>query len=351
MADNTALHKARKQKKDEFYTQLVDIENELRHYKPHFEGKTVYCNCDDPYESNFFRYFAANFNALGLKRLMTTSYAGSMVTGEQLSLDDIEGLTAANERERERVVCRTDIRDVVDLDSDSTVSLRDVERLLRRDRNTAERLEGDGDFRSPECIDLLRQADIVVSNPPFSLFREYVAQLIDCNKQFLVLGDQNAITYNETFSLIKHGRVWLGVENGGTKWFRVPMDYDIATESRKKIVNGTKYISMGRINWYTNLDHGRRHAKLPLWRRYSPDEYPRYDHYDIINVDRVENIPDDYEGVMGVPITFLGKHNPDQFAILGLSNAVRWLEFECITKIRNRNIYNRILIQKNADQP
>ena len=344
MADNTALHKARKQKKDEFYTQLVDIENELRHYKPHFEGKAVYCNCDDPYESNFFRYFAANFNALGLKRLMTTSYAGSIVAGEQLSLGDIEGLTAANERERDAY--RTDIRAVVDLDGDGAVGLRDVEQLLRRDANTAERLEGDGDFRSRECIDILKQADIVVTNPPFSLFREYLEQLMAYDKKFLVLGDQNAITFKETFTQIKDGQLWLGINSGGTKWFRVPMDYDIKTESRKKIEDGIKYISMGRINWFTNLDHPKRHEELILYKDYTPEEYPCYDNYDVINVDKVADIPMDWDGTMGVPITFLDKWNPKQFEVLGIANSARSIGYDLLTLIEGRKIYNRIVIRR-----
>ncbi|WP_419943919.1 adenine-specific methyltransferase EcoRI family protein [Candidatus Poriferisodalis sp.] len=245
MADNAALHKARRQQNDEFYTQLVDVENELRHYRPHFKDKTVYCNCDDPYESSFFKYFASNFNALGLKRLITTSYAGSAVSGQQLSLDDIAGMTSL--AMTERTAYKADIREVPDLDGDGAIGLSDVELLLRCDPNTADSLEGNGDFRSPESTALLRQADIVVTNPPFSLFREYLAQLMEHGKQFLILGQQNAITYKEVFQLIADGRLWPGYDNGGKKWFRVPMDYDIKTEARKKIVDGIKYFSMGNV--------------------------------------------------------------------------------------------------------
>lgn len=320
MADNLALTEAKQNQNDEFYTQIVDIENEMRHYEPHFEGRTVYCNCDDPYESNFFKYFAGNFNHLGLKRLITTSYAGSAVTGEQLSLDDIEGLKPTeSETARERVAYWADIRGVSDLDGDGRIGLGDVEYMLRHDANTVERLQDNGDFRSPECVALLEEADIVVTNPPFSLFREYLAQLIDHGKKFLILGQQNAITYKEVFPLIKDGKVWLGVNNGGDKWFQVPDDYDIKTESRKKIVDGVQYFSMGSVNWFTNLDHSRRHEELTLGRRYTPEKYPHYDNYEAIEVGKVADIPGDWEGVMGVPITFLDKYNPEQFEIVGIT--------------------------------
>lgn len=309
MTDNSALHKAKKQQKDEFYTQLVDIENELRHYKEHFKGKTVYCNCDDPYESNFFKYFAANFNHLGLNRLIATSYAGSPVAGTQLSFDDIG---VGNGRKAHKI----EISEVRDYDGDQAVGLSDVEWLLRNKANTAVDLEGGGDFRSDECISLLGEADIVVTNPPFSLFREFVAQLIEHGKQFLILGQQNAITYKEIYPLIKDGRMWLGHGNGGTKWFRVPMDYDIKTESRKKVVDDIKYLSMGSVCWFTNLTHAKRHEELILYKKYSPEEYPTYDNYDAINVDETKDIPVDWQGVVGVPITFLYKHNPDQFEIV-----------------------------------
>ena len=184
------------------------------------------------------------------------------------------------------------------------------------------------------------------TEPPFSLFREYVSQLVEHGKQFLILGDQNAITYKETFTLIKEGSLWLGVDNGGTKWFRVPMDYDIKTESRKKIEDGIKYISMGRVGWFTNLDHSKRHQKLPSYKIYTPEEYPTYDNYDAINVDKVADIPEGYNGVMGVPITFLDKHNPDQFEILGIANSARWIGYECFTLVEGRKIYNRILIRR-----
>lgn len=310
---NTQLHKARRASRDEFYTQRADIEAELRHYRDHFAGKRVYLNCDDPWESEFFRYFARNFNYLKLAALTATSYDNSPIAGGRLPFDDIAGL------EGYRGPHRIEITSVTDHDGDGAVGASDVEWLLRNDGNTSAPLDGDGDFRSPECIELPKLADIVVTNPPFSLFREYLAQLVEHDKQFLILGGQNAITYKEVFPLIAEGKVWLGWDNGGTKWFRVPDNYDIKTESRTKTAGGIQYFSMGNICWFTNLDHKKRHEELVLTARYTPEDYPRYDNYDAIEVSRVADIPEDYEGAMGVPITFLDKHNPDQFEILGIT--------------------------------
>ncbi|KKQ31783.1 MAG: hypothetical protein US45_C0040G0005 [Candidatus Nomurabacteria bacterium GW2011_GWA1_37_20] len=314
---NKNLHSARTAKTDEFYTQLVDIEKELKHYKDQFRGKVVYCNCDDPFESNFFKYFAANFNALGLKKLITTSYVKSPIVGGQLPLFEVEGLKPSGKEP-----FKIEIKKVPDTDNDGAINLDDVEYLLKHDKNTATPLKSNGDFRSEECIKLLKEADIVVTNPPFSLFREYVAQLVEYKKKFIILGDQNAISYKEIFKLIKENKLWLGYDNNGTKWFQVPMDYDIPTESRKKIENGVKYFSMGRIMWFTNLDTTKRHEELTLYKKYSPKEYPNYDNYKAINLDKVSDIPMDYKGVMGVPITFLDKYNPEQFEILS-SNDIR----------------------------
>lgn len=335
---NKNLHSARTAKTDEFYTQLVDIEKELKHYKDQFRGKMVYCNCDDPYESNFFKYFASNFNALELKKLVTTSYGGSPIVGGQLPLFEVAG-------SKGKQPLKIEIKEVPDTDKDGAINLDDVKYLLKHDKNTATPLKGSGDFRSDECIELLKQADIVVTNPPFSLFREYVAQLMEYKKKFLILGDQNAITYKETFGYIKDDKLWLGYDNGGTKWFQVPMDYDIPTESRKKIVNGVKYFSMGRILWFTNLDTAKRHENFVLYKKYTPKEFPKYDNYDIINVDKVSDIPMNYKGVMGVPITFVDKYNPKQFEILGVANSARWIGYKCLTLIQGRKIYNRILIK------
>lgn len=312
------LEKAKKNKADEFYTQMPDIEKELRHYKEHFKDKVVLCNCDDPYESNFFKYFAMNFNFLGLKKLIATSYTDSPVAGSQLSLFDVQTLAdpASSARQPHKIV----ITEVKDENADGAVDLADVQNLIKNRKNTLTFLKGNGDFRSEECIELLKEADIVVTNPPFSLFREYVAQLVEYDKQFIILGSQNAITYKEIFKLIKDNLAWLGMDNGGTKWFKVPLDYEIMTESRIKFdENGNKYFSMGNIMWLTNLDTPRRHESLTLYKQYTPEYYPHYDNYDAINVDRFSEIPYDYEGGMGVPVTFLDKYNPDQFEILGIT--------------------------------
>lgn len=329
-ASNQTLNKARDAKQDEFYTQLNDISNELRHYKEQFRGKVVFCNCDDPFESNFFKYFALNFNSLGLKKLIATSYAGSPIAGQTLPLFDMEGLkqggvTALDGDRRPHAI---EINEVPDGNGDGAIDLTDVEVLLRNDANVTHVLIGDGDygpgdFRSAQCVEFLKQADVVVTNPPFSLFREYVQHLVEHSKKFLVIGNQNAITYKEIFPLIKYDKLWLGVDNGGTKWFRVPDDYDhFTTESRKKTESGIKYLSMGSIVWFTNMDHKKRHEEIPLFRKYTQEEYTAYDNYEAIDVSRVADIPVDHYGVMGVPITFLDKYNPSQFEILGCNRGV-----------------------------
>ncbi|WP_419855849.1 adenine-specific methyltransferase EcoRI family protein [Candidatus Poriferisodalis sp.] len=319
MTGNRDLNAAKAAKRDEFYTQREDVEAELRHYRPHFTAKTVYLNCDDPYESEFFKFFAAQFNALGLKRLIATSYSGSPVAGEHLQLDFAgRGIPEAEKSQAHMI----DIREVADHNHDGRVDLADVEWLLRKGGNTWRPLEGNGDFRSSECIELLKQADIVVTNPPFSLFREYITQLIEHGKQFLVIGHQNATKYKEIFPLIQDGRVWLGVNNGGNKWFRVSDDYDhVQTEARNKMEDGVRYISRGDVNWFTNLDHAKRHERLELWKQYTPEAYCTYENHEAINVNKVAEIPEDYHGPMGVPITYLDKHNPEQFEILGVGIA------------------------------
>lgn len=311
---NKTLGKAKKNKKDEFYTQLSDIEAEMRYYKDQFKDKIIFCNCDDPYESNFFKYFALNFNFLGLKKLIATCYTDSPVVGEQLSLFDVENLEAEDSKSPYKI----EITEVKDENADGAVDLTDVEYLIKNKKNTLTLLKGDGDFRSDECVELLKEADIVVTNPPFSLFREYIGILMEYNKKFLVIGGQNAITYKEVFRFIKTNDIWLGIDNGGNKWFRVPNHYDIKTESRIKIENGNKYFSMGSIMWFTNLDHSKRHESITLYKQYTPEEYPYYENYDAIEVPKVADIPYDFEGAMGVPITFLDKYNPEQFEILGM---------------------------------
>ena len=288
MAGNQTLSARNRAALDEWYTQLTDIEAELRHYRDQFKGKVVFCNCDDPYESNFFKFFAMSFNHLGLKRLITTCYAGSPISGEHLPLFETAGLRDTQPpREPYKVV----ISEVPDLNEDGAIDLVDVEHLLRNDANAMTPLKGDGDFRSKECVALLDEADIVVTNPPFSLFREYINLLIDHGKQFLVLGDQNGAKYSTIFPHIMANRLWFGYENGGTKWFRVPDDYEIKTASRKKVLHGVKYQSMGRIYWYTNLETTKRHEPLTLFKRYAPGEYPRYTNYPAIEVPRVAKMP------------------------------------------------------------
>ena len=352
MAKNRNLHKANREKKDEFYTQIIDIENELKHYKDQFRGKVVFCNCDDPYESNFFKYFANNFNYLGLKKLITTSYVTSPIVGSQLPLFEVEGL-----KKDDKQPFKVEINEVPDSNNDGAVDLSDVQYLLKQDKNVAASLKGNGDFRSEECIDLLKEVDIVCTNPPFSLFREYVDQLIKHNKKFLILGNQNAITYKEIFKFIKEDKLWLGYDNGGTKWFQVPVDYDIPTESRKKIVNGVKYFSMGSVMWFTNIDTTKRHEELTLYKKYNSEEYPKYDNYDAIEVSKVSEIPIDYDGIMGVPITFLDKYNPEQFEVIGQTHSGdKSLEIEKLRKDpihrhrgilpgTNKELYARILIR------
>lgn len=306
---NRNLNAAKRAKKDEFYTQLPDIERELHHYWPHFRGKTVLCNCDDPYESNFFKYFALRFNQLGLRRLLCTCYNGSPVRGTELLLH-FDGEADAPRRQAYMV----DIHAVPDLNGDGAVDLTDVRLLLENDRN-ALRLLQTGDFRSAECVALLREADVVVTNPPFSLFREYVGQLMDYGKRFLIVAPQNAITYKEIFPLIKENRIWLGFKSGDMA-FKVPADSEPRTTRYWVDEGGQKWRSLGNICWFTNLDHTKRHEELDLVCRYNPDDYPKYDNYDAIEVSKTANIPYDYDGVMGVPITFLDKYNPEQFEIV-----------------------------------
>lgn len=301
MNKNSNLHKAKEKKNDEFYTQLSDIENELRHYKQHFRGKVVYCNCDDPYESNFFKYFAMNFNSLGLKKLIATGYATSPVAGKELSQFEDEVGTPKNQS------YAVYINEVTDLNGDGRIDLQDVELLLKMKKNTRRKLHGDdkfpaGDFRSKESIALLKQADVVVTNPPFSLAREYIKFLEEQKKSFLIIGDLNWITYKEVFPLLKNNQMWLGYNS--VKGF---------------IQSNGNIKKFGNKLWFTNLDIQKRHEKLDLYKEYNPEDYPKYDNYDAININKVSDIPMDYDGMMGVPITFLDKYNPEQFEIFGIT--------------------------------
>lgn len=293
---NQSLGKARDAKQDEFYTQLSDIERELKHYKKHFKGKVVYCNCDDPRVSNFFHYFSYNFQKLGLKKLITTCY----------------------KNQSRDLFSRNDSEQAIYLEyspENHEAGVPDPEKI------GIKHLQGDGDFRSAESIELLKQADIVVTNPPFSLFREYVAQLIEHDKKFVIVGNQNAISYKEIFNLVIENRIWLGDKSGDME-FKVP-DYYEARETRYWVdVDGQKWRSMGNACWFTNLDIAKRHEEIILYKEYSPEDYPTYANYEAIEVGKTSDIPIDYDGAMGVPLTFLDKHNPNQFEIIGSSQTL-----------------------------
>lgn len=311
---NKNLHDAKAAKKDEFYTRIEDISNELRHYRDFFRGKSVLCNCDDPYESNFFKYFALNFNSWGLRRLTATCYDGSPVAGSELRLPfDVE-TAQAKKRTAHKIV----ITEVSDINGDGAVDLADVDLLIRNRANVLTRLSGNGDFRSPECVAMLREADVVVTNPPFSLFREYLAQLIEYDKKFLIIGNQNNVTYKDVFLLLMQNKVWLGY-NSGEMAFRVPQNYEARDTRYWQDETGQKWRSMGNISWYTNIDHKKRHEELDLYKKFNEEEYQSFDNYNAININKVADIPYDYDGIMGVPITFMDKYNPDQFEILGLT--------------------------------
>jgi hypothetical protein len=332
---NSNLTNAKRAKNDEFYTQWHDIEKEVQAYVDYdpdvFRGKTVYCNCDDPYESNFFRYFVLSFKRLGLKKLITTSYKPSPIANTQLGLfGDDKTLPVAKNRPKVNAN-RFIITDVGDVNKEQGFNLRDIaERLKANKHNEWLPLEENGDFRKSECIDLLKEADIVVTNPPFSLFREYVKQLFEYNKKFLIIGNMNAITYKEVFPLIKENKMWLG--NGfhaGNAYFFTPNARDFASGVYDE---KTGLVKFRNVCWFTNLDHGRRHEPLPLMSmadnlRYSRHKeikgktaYEKYDDYDAIEVPFSDAIPSDYDGVMGVPISFLDKFCPEQFEILGLDD-------------------------------
>lgn len=322
---NSQLSAAKKAKNDEFYTRMTDIEHELVHYRKHFKGKVVLCNCDDPFESNFFKYFALNFNPLGLKKLIATCYSGSPIAGGEyqpsLFDDDVDEDTGRHRRAYKAVV--NVFRDAT---GDGGLDMDDIRNLLDSGENELTELHGDGiygagDFRSKECLELLDEADIVVTNPPFSLFREYVATLMEHGKKFVIVGNQNAITYKEAFPLLRDDRLWLGYNK--VKEFVVPSaDHpergNIVTDGKGGLI-----AKFGNICWYTNLDITKRHEDLLLYRRYKedPSRYPKYDNYDAIEVSKVKDIPEDYWGVMGVPITFMDKYNPDQFDIVGCSES------------------------------
>lgn len=307
------LHASRAGKQDEFYTQLSFIENEMKHYKHYFKGKTIFCNCDDPEWSNFWLYFQLNFYALGLKKLIATHYEADKKSYK------LEMIAADSGEEY--------------------IKLPDV---------ITTPLQQDGDFRSQECIEILKEADIVITNPPFSLFREYIALLMEHNKSFIVVGNQNCITYKEILPLFQENKIWLGY-NSGHFWFRVPDFYE-EKKTDFKIENGVKYRRMGNICWLTNLDIDKRHENMILYKSYNEAEYPKYDNYDAIEVSRTAEIPCDYFGEMGVPITFIDKYNPEQFEIIGLDRYT--VPKECLVggrvAINGKPAYARLLIKRKV---
>lgn len=323
MAGNKSLNAAAVAKQDEFYTQLTDIEKELRHYRKHFAGKTVLCNCDDPFESNFFKYFVLNFNRLGLKKLIATCYTGSPIANSQFTLFD-----SPESGEDPNTPYMAIVTQVYDTTGDGGIDMLDVAALFRSGKNKLSKLEGDGDFRSQECLKLMDEADIVVTNPPFSLFREYVSALVSRHKKFIIIGPYNATKYKEIFSLIMANEIWLGYNNGDMS-FTVPDSYAPRQTRYWQDENGQKWRSMGNIAWFTNLDIKKRHEELILVKHYDPDNYIKFENYDAIIVDKVADIPCDYSGVMGVPITFLNVYNPDQFAIYGRTGNIEWATTNC----------------------
>ncbi len=321
---NKTLHIAKSSKKDEFYTQLSDIESELQHYQEHFQNKVVFCNCDDPRNSNFFKYFAYNFEKLGLKKLITTCY-------ENQETD------LFNEEKVENAV-------FLEYTGDKNGNkIPDIEEIGIKP------LKGDGDFRSKESIDLLKQADIVVTNPPFSLFREYVEQLVKYEKKFLIIGNINALTYKEIFKLIKDNKAWLGINMGrGISGFIVPKDYELFGTETRIDEDGNRIVATNNCLWLTNLDTFKRHEDIVLTKKYygSEIEYPKFDNYDAINVNKTQDIPMDYEGVVGVPITFLHKYNPEQFELIKFRKG----NDDKDLSINGKCPYFRILIKNNEQK-
>ena len=371
---NINLTNAKKAKNDEFYTQYSDIQKEIEAYLEYnpdvFRGKVMYCNCDDPFESNFFRYFVLNFNKLGLKQLITTSYKPSPIANTQLGLfGDNKKVTKSKGRPKV-TANKFIINEVCDIDGDGEFNLKDVAKQLKANKhNEWTPLEGDGDFRSDESINLLKQSDVVVTNPPFSLFREYIKQLVDYDKKFLIIGNLNAITYKEVFPLLKENKVWLGNNykiNAGAMFFEIPEKIANLEQVReiKTNDNGKKvYITRVQgVRWFTNLDHGRRHQPLPLMTEaeiikfVTKKPFEKYDNYNAIDISLVKNIPSDYDGIMGVPMSIFDKHSPEQFEILGSDYNVkegllpklvnpRWTGKLDRGYVNNNRLYTRILIK------
>lgn len=329
------LAQAKDAKKDEFYTKLDDIAKELKNYRPHFKDKVVFCNCDDPYESNFFKYFALNFNAFGLKKLIATCYNGSPIAGDELPL-----IFEIEESEPKKIAYKVEITEVHDYNNDGAINLADVQYLIQNEKNVLSILKGNGSFDSPESIELLKEADIVVTNPPFSLFKEFLSLLVKYDKQFIIIGNTNALHYKEMFSLFQQDKIRTGYTNFNVgMFFQVPDSW----EKFHHIEDGKKMARVSTSCWYTNMPVMKHNEDLILYKHYTPEEYPTYDNYDAINVNTYTDIPCDYDGVMGVPITFLDKFSPNQFEILGTStfDMVKGAPY-----INGKRIYERVLIRR-----
>ena len=330
---NANLHGAKRAKNDEFYTRIQDVEAELYHYRPHFKDKVVYLNCDDPRWSAFWRFFCLQFSVLGLKGLIATHYTGVTEPGEPSFMI---------EAKRGR---------------DDTMPGGWVD---PKTGGVQTPLEGDGDFRSPECVELLKRSDIVVTNPPFSLFREYIGQLMEYDKEFVVMANKNSITYKEVWPYIHSGNLWVGATslNGG-RWMILPSDIEVESDKVKLDSDGNRILNVAGVCWFTNLDHHKRHEELITWKKYSPEEFPHYDNYDAIEVSQVKHIPADYDGIMGVPITFLDKWNPEQFEFLGASDNgavpedLKLPHFKRHNEpyVDGRKVYKRLFIRPIKSQP
>ena len=351
MFTRTDLTAARGAKKDEFYTQLGDITKELKHYKPYFKDKVVFCNCDDPYESNFFKYFALNFNAFGLKKLIATCYNGSPIAGDELPL-----VFEIADTEPKKIAYKVEITEVQDYNGDGAVNLADVQYLIQNDKNVLTLLKGNGSFDSQECVEMLNESDIVVTNPPFSLFREYLAVLEKYGKQFLIIGNTNALKYKLTFKMFQENKIRTGYTNFNVgMFFQVPDSW----EKFHHIENGKKIARVSTSCWFTNLPVSKHNEELILYKHYTPEEYPKYDNYDAINVNTYSDIPCDYEGVMGVPITFLDKFNPEQFEIIWTTDRggdgfleeykKPWDRYDAPV-LNGKGLYTRILIRNKKPQ-
>ena len=341
------LAQAKDAKKDEFYTQLSDIEKELRHYKPYFNDKVVFCNCDDPYESNFFKYFALNFNSLGLKKLIATCYNGSPVSGNELLLDF--GDTVDDPK---KIAYKVEITEVTDANGDGAINLADVKYLMQNDKNVISILKGNGSFDSQECLELLKEADIIATNPPFSLFREYLDMLDKSGKQFIIIGNTNALKYKTTFRMFQEDKIRTGYTT-----FNVGMFFFVPDSFEKfhHIEGGKKIARVSTSCWYTNMPVAKHKEDLVLYKHYTPEEDPEYDNYKAINVNTYTDIPCDYDGVMGVPVTFLDKYNPEQFEIIWTTDRggdgyleefkKPWDRYDAPV-LKGQGLYTRILIRR-----